>query len=656
MFSDKAVFITGATGFLGRFVTERLLAAGAEVHALIRESARERRHAAIERLDTLAGEAPGSLVWVPGDLLHDPVTSADLGGFDHVFHVAALYDLGATEETLFAVNVEGTRRLLAALERASFDGIFHHISSVAVAGDWQKAFGESDFDLGQAHPHPYPRSKFEGERLVRDSTAFAWRIYRPAAVVGHSETGEVDKLDGPYFAFPLVQRLNRLIPDGFPLTGFKTRGRFNMVPVDYCADAIVHLAGAAGTDRACYHLTDPRPRPSIESFNAVLKAAGGPRFRRILPIALAGMIPGLAAAGSLGSVKMMARRVFEKEQVPVDILNAANDRVKLTCGETTAALAGSGITCPPFPSYAGVLWQYYLRQLDPYRDRDKRRRDALAGKRVLITGASSGIGREGARLAARCGAHVFVVARRAERLDSLCEEIRRDGGEATPYAVDLADHDEVQRLVAEVTEAHGGVDILVNNAARSIRRSVSESLDRPHDFERTMHLNYFSSLRLCLGFLPGMLERRSGQLVHSSTAGVWGPAARFAAYIASKAALDVFYSSVDAEYCDRGIRATSIHFPLVKTEMIAPTDDYKDMPAMSEQRAGEMLVDAMVDRPRRVMTPLARAMAMGSAAWPDLNSFFFNVLHHLWPVGPDEHPELQVDRLMLSPFLRKSPL
>src|SRR5690606_19605212 len=205
--------------------------------------------------------------------------------------------------------------------------------------------------------------------------------------------------------------------------------------------------------------------------------------------------------------------------------------------EAERALKGSRIELPKLESYAWRIWDYWERHLDPELFLDRSLKSRAKGKVVLVTGGSSGIGRAAAIKIAQAGAKVLIVARREDELIATRDEIRAMGGNCHCYTADLSDMAECDSLVARVLEEHGGVDILVNNAGRSIRRSIALSYDRFHDFERTMQLNYFGSLRLIMGFLPRMTERRRGHIINISSIGVLASSPRFSAYVASKAAL-----------------------------------------------------------------------------------------------------------------------
>jgi NAD(P)-dependent dehydrogenase (short-subunit alcohol dehydrogenase family) len=238
--------------------------------------------------------------------------------------------------------------------------------------------------------------------------------------------------------------------------------------------------------------------------------------------------------------------------------------------------------------------------LAPRRDID------LTGKRILVTGASSGIGEAGARKLAAAGANVIVVARRRDLLDAVVADVTAAGGDATAIDCDLSDLDAVDALVADVDERFGGVDVLINNAGRSIRRPLAESLDRWHDVERTMTLNYYSPLRLIRGFGPGMRERRDGHVINVSTWGVLSESSPlFAVYNASKAALTAVSRVVETEWAADGVHSTTLFYPLVKTPMIAPTRAYDGVPGLSADEAADWMVTAARNRPVRIAPRMA---------------------------------------------------
>lgn len=229
--------------------------------------------------------------------------------------------------------------------------------------------------------------------------------------------------------------------------------------------------------------------------------------------------------------------------------------------------------------------------------------DAVGGKVVVVTGASSGIGEATAERLGAAGAEVVTVARRRGRLNELAERISASGGVAHVHPCDLTDPGAVEALGEEIVAEHGEVEVLVNNAGRSIRRSIELSYDRPHDFERTIELNYLGAVRMVLALLPGMRERGRGQIVNVSTAGSQVRSPRFSAYIASKAALDAFSDCLQAEVADDGIRISTLHLPLVRTPMIEPTKGWNTVPSISAEQAAGWVERAIVHRPPRIGTP-----------------------------------------------------
>jgi len=255
----------------------------------------------------------------------------------------------------------------------------------------------------------------------------------------------------------------------------------------------------------------------------------------------------------------------------------------------------------------------------------------VAGRRVLVTGASTGIGRATALALGEAGATVLLVARSGEKLGEVKNEIEKRGGTAFVHPADLADLESCDRLVEAVIAQHGGVDVLVNNAGRSIRRSLALSYDLFHDFQRTMQINYFGALKLILGFVPGMRERGQGHVINVSSIGVQTNTPRFSAYVASKSALDAFSRCIASEVVDDGVAVTTVYMPLVRTEMIAPTRIYDAFPTLSVDEAAEMVVRAVVERPKRVATRLGVFGEIAYATAPKAVDVVLNTAYKLFP-------------------------
>jgi NAD(P)-dependent dehydrogenase (short-subunit alcohol dehydrogenase family) len=255
----------------------------------------------------------------------------------------------------------------------------------------------------------------------------------------------------------------------------------------------------------------------------------------------------------------------------------------------------------------------------------------VRNKHVVVTGATSGIGEDSALKLAAAGATVILAARTPQKLDDTVAKIRDHGGKAFAYACDISDLADCDRFVKAVLDEHRHVDILINNAGRSIRRSVKFSFDRFHDYERTMQLNYFGALRLIFGFAPTMLERKSGHIINISSIGVLASPPRFSAYVASKAALDAFSWCAAPEFADSNVRFTTINMPLVRTPMIAPTKLYDAFPTLSPDEAAELVMSAVIDKPKRVATGLGLAGAVAQAVAPGVSEFILNQAFRLFP-------------------------
>jgi short-subunit dehydrogenase len=261
--------------------------------------------------------------------------------------------------------------------------------------------------------------------------------------------------------------------------------------------------------------------------------------------------------------------------------------------------------------------------------------DAVKDRTVMITGASQGIGKAAALQIGKDGGTVLLVARTQEKLEQARHEIEELGGIAHVHRCNLTDSNDIDRMAAEVLEQHGHVDILVNNAGRSIRRSVSRSYDRFHDYQRTMQVNYFGPVKLILDLLPMMRERESGHIINVSTIGLQTNTPRFAAYLASKAALDAFSRSIAPEIIGDGVHLTTVYMPLVRTPMSAPTKIYDRFPMLTPDAAAQMICDAIRTRPKRVATTMGNLGQLGYAIVPGAQDLVVNRAYRLFPEGDD---------------------
>ncbi len=622
-------FVTGATGFIGRHLIEQLLEREGTVYALVREGSRGRLDALAQRL---GGE--DRIVPVQGDLSKPGLGAEDFGEqIDHMFHLAAIYDMEADEESSRKANVEGTQH---AVEFANAHGVgcFHHVSSLAVAGRYEGLFREDMFDEGQKLDHPYFATKWEAEKVVREQLEVPRRIYRPGIVIGHSETGVADKIDGPYYFFKLIKRLRHMLPAWFPLAG-PQGGAFNLVPVDFVAKAIDHIAHMDESDLPgdTFHLLDPEPPSMGEAVNAFARAAHAPQLAMRVDANLTSVVPQQVLAGiqAIPTVKAIRAQVLRDLEIPEQVIDFREFKCDFDTRDAQRALKGSGIAVPPLSSYAAKIWDHWERNLDPDLFRERSLQSSIEGKRIVVTGASSGIGRELAHKIGDAHGTVILVSRTQEKLEEVKAEIERRGGTAHVHPADLSDLDDIDRVAAEILEQHGGVDILVNNAGRSIRRSVAAAYDRFHDYERTMKLNYFGALKLILAFLPGMRERRGGHLINISSIGVQTNTPRFSAYVASKSALDAFSRSIAPEIIGDGVNVTTVYMSLVKTPMTAPTKIYDAFPTMSPDEASQMICDAMIDKPKRIASRLGTFGEVAYAISPKTVDHVLNTAYNLFP-------------------------
>jgi len=632
-------FVTGASGFIGRRLVKKLLARrGAVVHYLIRSSSQDK----VAELLAYWGVDEKRARPVYGDLAQPRLglTKAALkalGRIDHFFHLAAIYDLGADAETQIQINIEGTRNAVVAANEMKA-GCFQHVSSIAAAGLYEGVFREDMFDEAENLDHPYFQTKHESEKIVRRECKVPWRVYRPSLVVGDSKTGEMDKIDGPYYFFKLIQRVRQMLPPWMPTIGVEG-GRINIVPVDFVVAAVDHIAHQKGHDGKAFHIVDPTPYRVGDILNIFAEAAHAPQFALRVNAALLGFIPNSVKKGMLAltPVRRIRAAVMKDLGLPDDIITFVNYPTRFDCRETTALLSATGIECPRLPDYADRLWDYWERNLDPDLFIDRTLKGKVQGKVVLVTGGSSGIGLAAAHKIAQAGAIAVIVGRDQDKLDAARQEIvaalgaNPNGGQVVTRSADLASLEGCDQMVAWLVEKYGGVDVLINNAGRSIRRGIESSYDRFHDFERTMQLNYIGCLRTTMGLLPHMVAKRAGHVVNISSIGVLTNAPRFSAYVASKAALDAWTRCAASEFIDVGVTFTTINMPLVRTPMIAPTKIYENVPTLSPDEAADLIVQAIVYKPVRIATRLGVFGQLLHAAAPRIAQIAMNTTFRMFP-------------------------
>ncbi len=658
-------FVTGATGFIGKRLVKKLLERkGAVVHFLMREASKDK----VAGLREYWGVSAARAVPVYGDLTSKKLgvavdsVKALKGKIDHFYHLAAVYDLSADEATQTAVNIDGTRNTCD-FAKAIDAGHFHHVSSIAAAGLYEGVFREDMFDEAENYDHPYFKTKHESEKIVRKEYKGAWTVYRPAFVVGDSTTGEMDKVDGPYYFFKLIQRMRQILPPWMPSIGIEG-GRINIVPVDFVVKCIDHISHGKDIKSKAFHLVDPMGYRVGDVLDIFSKAAHAPKMNLFINAALLGFIPKSVKKGmmALAPVRRVRNAVMKDLGLPEDIFEFVNWPTRYDRRDLDAALKGSGIECPNLKDYAWVLWDYWERNLDPALFIDRSLKGTVGGKVVLITGGSSGIGLSAACRFAEAGAITVICARGEDQLAEAKKTIEAAGGKGAQvftYQVDIVNEADCAAFVKKMEENHGGVDFLINNAGRSIRRAIEASYDRFHDFERTMALNYFGALRITMGLLPGMVAKRKGHVVNISSISVLVNAPRFSAYVASKAALDAWTSCAACEYADQGVTFTTIKMPLVRTPMTAPTKIYDSMPLLMPEEAADMIIRACVEKPVEIATRLGTSVGLLHVAAPRVAQIMMNTTFRMFPDSAaakgdkgDKKPSLSPEAIAMASMMQ----
>lgn len=630
-------FVTGATGFVGgRLVQELLANRKGTIYCLVRDGSQEKLDAKIKAW----GTTKRRVVPIVGDLGTKGLglSKEDLARLskdvEHVFHLAAIYDITASEESQRVANIDGTRHVVQVVNKIK-PKLFHHTSSIAAGGQYDGWFDEKMLDEATGLDNPYFATKHHSERIARDESKVTWRVYRPGIVVGDSVTGEIDKVDGPYYFFKMIQKMRSMLPQWFPMIGLEGR-KINVVPVDFIAKSMDHIAHLDDKkwDNKVFHLVDPNPHSVGEIMNYFAAAAHAPSFSMRLDYRAFDLIPNAAkkVLGSIAPIQNAKAAVLGDLGIPEESFKYVNWKTKYRSDNTQEALEGSGIEVPDLADYAWKLWDYWERNLDEELFKDHSLRGAIAGKVVMVTGASDGIGEQVALDAAAAGAHVLLVSRTRAKLETVRDRIVEEGGIAHVHPCDISDLEDIDRMVAEVVEEHGGIDILVNNAGRSIRRSVKLSYERFHDFERTMQLNYFGAIRMIIGFMPSMIARGGAHVINVSSIGVQTGAPRFSAYVASKAALDAFTRVIGSEVIDDGIHFTTVYMPLVRTKMIAPTGIYQHFPAISPEEASAMITGSFITQPKRVATGVGN---FGQTVYAVAPKIMDQLLHTAYKLFPD---------------------
>ncbi|HVL02197.1 MAG TPA: SDR family oxidoreductase, partial [Dongiaceae bacterium] len=362
-----ASLVTGGTGFIGKRLIDRLLARGERVHVLVRKpslpalqrliESRWQQHA--DRVLPLLGDICQPQVGVDSTQIEQLK-----GDVERIYHLAALYDLNMSDADADRINVSGTRHVVQLAN--ALGCALHHVSSIAVTGgQYRGRFTEAMFDEGQSLQHPYYRTKFDSEAIVRAESKVPFFIYRPGIVVGDSQTGEMDKLDGPYYLFPLLLLLRQL-PRRLPLIGVDA-GWMNLVPVDYVASALDTISHQANLTHNCFHLVAQRDLKVCDAMNLFARSAGAPTFSALLPERPSRLLlRGFSSLLRQSRYGQVTKQTFlDKTRMPASALDVLDWHTRFDAQQAEAVLKPLGIECPDPTTYADTLWRYWQQYLAP---------------------------------------------------------------------------------------------------------------------------------------------------------------------------------------------------------------------------------------------------------------------------------------------------
>jgi NADP-dependent 3-hydroxy acid dehydrogenase YdfG/thioester reductase-like protein len=574
--------------------------------ALPRLFSLERRGWQSERIEPVIGDLTAPYLGVDPAWIEEH--KGTVRGF---FSVGAAYDVTASPERNEQVVVAGTRSAITLAAALGAD-VFHAVSSVAVAGDYRGVFDETMFDEGQSLPSAYHRTAFDAERIVREECAIPWRIYRPSIVVGNSETGEVDAVDGPYYLFPALKRL-RDIPGSIPLVSVDL-GDANVVPVDYVASALDHLASLEGHDGQTFHLVNPEPQSTVDAVNTMAAAAGAPRFTvpidrtvtAALPQALMPINVLTTALRSSAAQRVLAQTIG-RLGIPPEVITNLAFPATFAAGHTELAASGSGIVCPPLESYAPAIWDYWELHLDSAAARDVALREALQERTVVITGATSSVGKATALKLAQAGGTSVLVGGSTEDLQEIAAEIEEMGGATSVFAGDLADLDAIDALTERIVDEHPAIDVVVSLAGYSTTAPLPVASSGFADLEVRIRVDFLGPVRLLGGLLAALRSSEGGHLINV------GPVERRAAFsapaasAAARAAFDAWNRGVSSQLSDDGIRLTSLQLPEVREQGGEVTNAARETtPAQAAGQVMDAIKSSAAPRRRPAVAPASR--------------------------------------------------
>ena len=613
-------FLTGASGFLGKYLLE-LLCKDQDVKTIYLLLQDKSRLDYIEQHLLNKNIQMKKIVFIQGDITKKNLDITEnkfnllLGNIDKIYHLAALYDLNANSKKLDLINHQGTKNTLEFAQKIKAKS-FDYISSIAVAGNFSGKFFENDNLKKPKTKNAYYESKYKAELHIHNNCNIVYKIFRPGIIVGSSIDGYIEKVDGIYYIFNLLSELKKNLPAWFSLA-CPEGGILNLVPVDYVAKAI-HKISKSQTKNDIFHITDSAPYSFGQIIELLLQEQNSPKINFTIKNSFLNFLP----KGFLSFLKnnyflsKIYSVLLEYYKIPKSSLEFINYKTFFDNKNSQKILNKESINCPNLKSYIDVLYQYWDKNKNIENQKEQALVTEIKNKHIVLTGATSGIGLETLKALSCYNINLTVIARDLVKLDKKITDIKNIKANIYKIKADFTDERQIKKAITKSITKFKNVDIIINNAGFSIRRDILKSNNDLENYKKLMQINYFAPLSLILSALDSMKQQNSGHIINISSIGVLTKAPKFSGYIAAKSALENFSYAADAELDKHNIKFTNINMPLVATPMINPVKIYKDIPTISSIDAKDLIMEAIIKKPKRIATKIG---------------IFVNIIHAIMP-------------------------